>query len=55
MNIIDKYPEIARRITSGEYREVVERAFELGLTNLAIQGNQLMVSRKNNSLHNNRV
>jgi putative pyruvate formate lyase activating enzyme len=39
----DNYPEISRRITSREYREVVEQAMELGLTNLAIQGTNLMV------------
>jgi putative pyruvate formate lyase activating enzyme len=33
-----EYPDISRRITSDEYREVVERAQELGLTNLDIQG-----------------
>lgn len=32
------YPEIARRITKEEYVKVVERAQELGLTNLDIQG-----------------
>jgi putative pyruvate formate lyase activating enzyme len=32
------YPEISRRITSEEYLTVVERAKELGLTNLDIQG-----------------
>jgi len=43
MHKADSYPEIARRITTGEYKEVVERALELGLTNLAIQGANLMV------------
>jgi len=38
-----EYPEIARRITPREYREVVNRARELGLTNLEIQGLYLMV------------
>ncbi len=33
-----EFPEIARRITSDEYQQVVERAKELGLTNLDIQG-----------------
>jgi putative pyruvate formate lyase activating enzyme len=33
-----EYPDISRRITGEEYREVVERAQELGLTNLDIQG-----------------
>jgi putative pyruvate formate lyase activating enzyme len=32
------YPEISRRITSEEYIKVVERAQELGLMNLDIQG-----------------
>ena len=32
------YPEISRRITREEYKEVVARAKELGLTNLEIQG-----------------
>jgi putative pyruvate formate lyase activating enzyme len=32
------YPELSRRITSEEYSKVVERAQELGLTNLDIQG-----------------
>jgi putative pyruvate formate lyase activating enzyme len=32
------YPEISRRITSEEYAKVVEKAKELGLTNLDIQG-----------------
>jgi putative pyruvate formate lyase activating enzyme len=32
------YPEISRRITSEEYKKVVKRAQELGLTNLDIQG-----------------
>jgi len=32
------YPEISRRITSEEYRRVVKRAQELGLTNLDVQG-----------------
>lgn len=32
------YPEISRRITAEEYRRVVHKAQELGLTNLDIQG-----------------
>jgi len=32
------YPQISRRITSEEYEQVVNRAKELGLTNLDIQG-----------------
>jgi putative pyruvate formate lyase activating enzyme len=32
------YPEISRRITREEYVKVVNRAKELGLTNLDIQG-----------------
>jgi putative pyruvate formate lyase activating enzyme len=32
------YPEISRRITSEEYERVVERAIEMGLTNLDVQG-----------------
>ena len=32
------HPEIARRITAREYRVVVDRARELGLTNLDVQG-----------------
>ncbi len=32
------YPEISRRITREEYQQVVQRARELGLTNLDIQG-----------------
>jgi putative pyruvate formate lyase activating enzyme len=32
------YPEISRRITRKEYKKVVNRAKELGLTNLDIQG-----------------
>jgi len=32
------YPEISRRITSEEYKKVVNRAQEMGLTNLDIQG-----------------
>jgi putative pyruvate formate lyase activating enzyme len=32
------YPEIARRITRTEYREAVEHARKVGLTNLDIQG-----------------
>jgi putative pyruvate formate lyase activating enzyme len=32
------YPEIARRVTRAEYREVVEHAWRVGLTNLDIQG-----------------
>jgi putative pyruvate formate lyase activating enzyme len=33
-----EYPEISRRITRAEYRKVVNRAKDLGLTNLDIQG-----------------
>ena len=33
-----EFPEIARRITAEEYKRVVNRARELGLTNLDIQG-----------------
>ncbi len=32
------YPEISRRITAEEYQEVVNRAKEVGLTNLDVQG-----------------
>jgi len=32
------YPEISRRITAEEYERVVNRAHELGLTNLDVQG-----------------
>jgi putative pyruvate formate lyase activating enzyme len=32
------YPEISRRITGEEYSKVVERAQDMGLTNLDIQG-----------------
>jgi putative pyruvate formate lyase activating enzyme len=32
------YPELSRRITKNEYLNVVERAEELGLTNLDVQG-----------------
>ena len=32
------YPEISRRITGGEYEQVVERAVDVGLTNLDLQG-----------------
>jgi putative pyruvate formate lyase activating enzyme len=32
------YPEISRRITGEEYTTVVERAREMGLTNLDVQG-----------------
>nr|MBC7245069.1 radical SAM protein [Chloroflexota bacterium] len=32
------YPELSRRITIEEYRKVVQRALDLGLTNLDIQG-----------------
>ena len=32
------HPEIARRVSAGEYRAVVGKAMELGLTNLDIQG-----------------
>jgi putative pyruvate formate lyase activating enzyme len=33
-----EFPEIARKITEDEYWQVVDRAKELGLTNLDIQG-----------------
>jgi putative pyruvate formate lyase activating enzyme len=36
------FPEIARRITREEYRIVVQRARDLGLTNLEIQGYRLL-------------
>jgi putative pyruvate formate lyase activating enzyme len=36
-----EYPEIARRLHRREYREVVEHAEQLGLTNLDIQGMSL--------------
>jgi putative pyruvate formate lyase activating enzyme len=32
------YPEISRRVTNEEYIKVVERAQEVGLTNLDVQG-----------------
>jgi putative pyruvate formate lyase activating enzyme len=32
------YPEISRRITGAEYQRVVQRAKDMGLTNLHIQG-----------------
>ncbi len=32
------YPEISRRITEAEYEKVVQRALDVGLTNLDIQG-----------------
>jgi len=34
----DQFPEISRRITRDEYREVIRKAREAGLTNLNIQG-----------------
>jgi putative pyruvate formate lyase activating enzyme len=37
-----RYPEISRRINSEEYKKVVERARETGLTNLNIQGYWLL-------------
>ncbi|UCD23104.1 MAG: radical SAM protein [Gemmatimonadota bacterium] len=37
----DEYPDIARRLHRSEYREVVEHARQLGLTNLDIQGMSL--------------
>lgn len=37
------YPDIARRITRGEYRRVVNRAKEKGLTNLDVQGYQWLL------------
>ncbi len=36
------YPEISRRITKEEYKKVVKRAQEIGLTNLDIQGYWLL-------------
>jgi putative pyruvate formate lyase activating enzyme len=36
------YPEISRRITSEEYKKVVKRAQDMGLTNLDIQGYWLL-------------
>ena len=39
----EDYPEISRRITQREYKAVVDHAMKLGLTNLAIQGTNLMV------------
>jgi putative pyruvate formate lyase activating enzyme len=33
-----EFPELARRITRAEYREVVDAAREAGLTNLDVQG-----------------
>jgi putative pyruvate formate lyase activating enzyme len=36
------YPEISRRITEDEYRKVVKRAEDMGLTNLDIQGYWLL-------------
>jgi putative pyruvate formate lyase activating enzyme len=36
------YPEISRRITGQEYRQVVASAQDVGLTNLDIQGNWWM-------------
>lgn len=38
------HPEIARKVTAGEYRAVVGKAVELGLTNLDIQGVWLMLA-----------
>jgi len=32
------YPEIARRLHRAEYKEVVQHARQVGLTNLDIQG-----------------
>jgi putative pyruvate formate lyase activating enzyme len=32
------YPELSRRITGEEYKKVVKRAQDIGLTNLDIQG-----------------
>jgi len=37
-----EYPEISRRITREEYREVVRAAKEAGLTNLDIQGHRAL-------------
>lgn len=36
------YPEIARRITGEEYQRVVQKAKDLGLTNLDVQGSRLL-------------
>jgi putative pyruvate formate lyase activating enzyme len=41
MHKADEYEEIARRLHRSEYREVVEHARQLGLTNLDIQGMSL--------------
>ncbi|MHC4556713.1 MAG: radical SAM protein [Planctomycetota bacterium] len=38
MHKAHEYPEIARRITREEYREVIQAAREAGLTNIEIQG-----------------
>ncbi len=38
MHRAHEFPDISRRLTREEYREVVERAKELGLTNLDLQG-----------------
>jgi putative pyruvate formate lyase activating enzyme len=32
------YPKISRRITKGEYKRVITKAKEKGLTNLDVQG-----------------
>jgi putative pyruvate formate lyase activating enzyme len=32
------HPELSRRLTGGEYKTVVKRAKDLGLTNLDVQG-----------------
>ncbi len=37
-----EYPEIARRLNRGEYREVVDHAERLGLSNLDVQGMPLL-------------
>jgi putative pyruvate formate lyase activating enzyme len=36
------YPELSRRITREEYKKAVDRAKEVGLTNLDIQGYWLL-------------
>jgi len=38
MHKADEYPDISRRLHRSEYREVVEHAKQLGLTNLDVQG-----------------
>lgn len=36
------YPKISRKINRGEYKEVVDRAMDLGLTNIDVQGDFLL-------------